>query len=145
MMSRVYRKILRTIQGLPTRCPNSALGSLDVPSMVLQRQICFANSLAAMSSSDFPRQVLECRLSLPNCTVIPVWENSLLDLKLPSLHCLLSKSRGKPAWKRSIKRYCVSINNFSSLTVANTIRYPRCLLNLVKPLPSGSSVSKIVR
>ena len=109
MMSRVHRKILRTIQGLPTRCPNAALntllGSLDVPSMILQRQICFANSLAAMSSSDFPRQVLECRLSLPNCTgIIPVWENLLLDLKLPSLHCLVSKSRGKLAWKRSIKK-----------------------------------------
>ena len=39
MLSRVHRKIIRTMQGLPTRCPsiasNSLIGSLDIPDLVL--------------------------------------------------------------------------------------------------------------
>ena len=140
MMSRVHRKILRTIQGLPTRCPNSALntllGSLDVPSLILQRQICFVNSLAAMSISDFPRQVLECRLTLTSCSgIVPIWENSLLDLKLPSLHCLISKCRGKLAWKRSIKKLLLIKQHLELLDCCDRYLISSLPIKLGKPPP----------
>ena len=46
LLERVHRKILRTIQGFPTRCPVSALngsvGSLDIDSRIIQRKLSFA-------------------------------------------------------------------------------------------------------
>ena len=47
MLERVHRKILRTIQGLPTRCPSvaltSLLGSRDISSFISQQQLTFIN------------------------------------------------------------------------------------------------------
>ena len=57
-------------------------------------------------SGDFPRQVLESRLTLSNCSgIVPLWKIHLFDLKLPSFHYLISKCRGKLAWKWSIKKF----------------------------------------
>ena len=70
LISRVHRKILRTIQGLPTRCSSNALtaliGSCDISHLIQIRQLSFINSLTNMSQSDLPRQVLLARLESPS-------------------------------------------------------------------------------
>ena len=44
MLERTHRKLLRTIQGLPTRCPSLALSSsLEISALVDCRQLCFIN------------------------------------------------------------------------------------------------------
>ncbi len=52
MLERTHRKLLRTIQGLPTRCPSLALssliGSLEISALVDCRQLCFINSVACI-------------------------------------------------------------------------------------------------
>ena len=63
MLERVHSKILRTIQGLPTRCPLTALrnllGSRSISSFIAQRQLAFINSIATMDSSALPHRLLE--------------------------------------------------------------------------------------
>ena len=55
MLERVHSKILCTIQGLPTRCPLSALrnllGSRSLSSFISHRQQAFVNSITIMDSS----------------------------------------------------------------------------------------------
>ena len=66
MLEHVHRKILRTIQGLPIRCPSialtSLLGSRDISSFISQQQLTFINSITSMSSTDLPRLILQQRL-----------------------------------------------------------------------------------
>ena len=76
MLERVHRKILRTIQGLPVRCPSvaltSLLGSRDISSLISQQQLTFINSITSMSTTDLPRLILERRLSNPSLSgIIP--------------------------------------------------------------------------
>ena len=81
MLERAHSKILRTIQGLPTRCPlaalRSLLGSRSISSFLAQRQLAFVNPLATMDSSALPRKLLEFRIScnpksgcIPNCSIL---------------------------------------------------------------------------
>ena len=60
LISRVHRKILRRILGLPTRCSNNALsafvGSCDIGYLIQIHQLCFINSLTNNISES--RQVL---------------------------------------------------------------------------------------
>ena len=61
MLERSHSKILWTIQGLPTRCPLTALrnllGSRSIASYIDQRQVAFVNSIATMSPATLPRRV----------------------------------------------------------------------------------------
>ena len=63
VLERTYCKILRTIQGLPIRCPTAALqsliGSRSISSYISQRQMAFINSIVNMEASDLPKQLLE--------------------------------------------------------------------------------------
>ena len=95
MLSRVHRK---TIQGVPTRCRLIALkpliGSLDILDLIVQRQLCFANSLAAMSPSDMPKKVLEARLRLTiRVGIIPVCRHlSSLSHSLSLVNIIILKT-----------------------------------------------------
>ena len=120
MLERIHRKILRTIQGLPIRCPSKALtsllGSRDISSLISQHQLTFINSIASMSPDDLPRQLLAARLATsPTSGVIPTWNHLLDDLHLPSLAELFDNPRPKDMWKNSIKRL-LNIEHYISLT-----------------------------
>ena len=70
IMERVHRKILRTIQGLPTQCITSAVlslfGSTCMYSLVQQRQLTFVHSLSTMANDALPK-----RSSLPESLLVP--------------------------------------------------------------------------
>ena len=109
MLERVHRKILRTIQGLPVRCPSAALtsllGSRDISSFILQQQLTFINSITSMSTTDLPRLILE-RLSNPSLSgIIPLWQRLLDNLNLPSLNSLSSTQGAKPLG-RTVAKGC---------------------------------------
>ena len=144
MLERVHRKILRTIQGLPVRCPSvaltSLLGSRDISSFISQQQLTFINSIASMSTTDLPRLILEQRLTNPLLSgIIPLWQQLLDNLHLPSLEQLISTPRGKVSWKNSNKRL-LNINHYIALT-EECPNYPigYCDLPLGKPSHHWSS------
>ena len=82
MLERVHRKILRTIQGLPVRCPSvvltTLLGSRDISSFISQQQLTFSNPITSMSTTDLPRLILERLTNPPLSGIIPLWQQ-LLD------------------------------------------------------------------
>ena len=109
ILERTHRKILRTIQGLPIRCPAAALQSLissrSISSYISQQQLAFINSIINLEASDLPKQLLEARVVNPRAQGITVtWGNLLDELCLPSIKQLLSTPRSKGTWKRSVKR-----------------------------------------
>ena len=92
IFERTHRKILRTIQGLPTRCPTTALqsliGSRSITSFISQRQLTFINSIFNMQSSDLPKQILEVRIANPNAKgITATWKNLVDKLCLPPPNC----------------------------------------------------------
>ena len=123
MLERIHRKILRTIQGLPTRCPSIALTSLlgwkDISSFTSQQQltfITFINSITSMPCTALPREMLESRLTSPSLSgVTPLWQKLLDNLHLPSIEQLLTNPNHKQLWKNSIKRL-LNIKQFILLT-----------------------------
>ena len=109
ILEHAHHKILRTIQGLPIRCPAAALqsliGSRSISSYISQRQLAFTNSIINMQASDLPKWLLETRVGNPRAKRITVtWKNLLDELCLPSIKQLLSTSGHKEIWKRSVKR-----------------------------------------
>lgn len=139
MISRVHRKILRTIQGLPTRCPSVALtsliGSLDIDLLLFQKQLSFMNTFSTFTSMDLPRQVLDARLSSPSRTgVISQWERTLSDLKLPSLPVLLSSNISKLSWKSSTKKLLLIKQHVNLMDSCE--KYPVSSLSLKLGKPS---------
>ena len=102
MLERVHQKTLRTIQGLPIRCPSLALTSLlgyrDISSLISQQQLSFINSITSMSTTDLPRLILEQRLSnLSLAGIIPRWQQLLDNLKPP-----ISSTGDLPPKKQSL-------------------------------------------
>ena len=73
MLERVHRKIIRTIQGLPTRCPSSALnglaGTLSVHSILSQRKLSFIFSISSLDPNTLVRKVVVERLNNPSLQV----------------------------------------------------------------------------
>ena len=136
----LYLKILRTIQGLPIRCPAAALqsliGSHSISSYISQHQLAFINSIINMEASDLPKQLLEVRVVNPRAKGITVtWGNLLDELCLPSIKQLLSTPRSKETWKRSVKRL---LNIRAYITALDQCeKYPLgdCDLPIGRPAP----------
>jgi hypothetical protein len=108
MLERVHRKILRTIQGLPTRCHSSSLtsmlGSTSIKSAISQRKLNFNNSVICLDEQSLPKKLLGKRSQDSNAKgLIPA---TLDCLNLPSISTLLDNPLTiKPAsWKISIKK-----------------------------------------
>ena len=105
-------KILRTIQGLPTRCPTTALQSLigsgSISSFISQRQLIFINYIISMQSSDLPKQVLEVRIVNPNAKgITATWKDLVDKLCLPSSNCY--------------SKYCIERNPGKAQSSASSI------------------------
>ena len=138
LISRVHRKILRTIQGLPTRCSSNALtaliGSCDISHLIQIRQLSFINSLTNMSQSDLPRQVLLARLESPSLSgAIPQWEKLLVQFKLPDIPSLIARGGfNKLSWKRHCKKHAF-ISEHLSLVSCEHLPISNFPLQLGKP------------
>ena len=103
ILERTHRKILRTIQGLPIRCPAAALQSLIGFHFILHLPT--TAGFHKFHHQHASQQLLEARVVNPRAKGITVnWGNLLDELCLPSIKQLLSTPRNKETWKRSIKR-----------------------------------------
>ena len=70
MLERVHWEILRTIQGLPLRCPckalQSVMGAPSITALIQQRQFNFLHSFPILPSDSLPRLIFEKRLACPS-------------------------------------------------------------------------------
>ncbi len=109
MLERAHRKILRTIQGLPTRCPavalNSLLGTLPINMCLAGRKLNFIFATLNLAPDSLARTVLLERLADPSPTSLMHSCSCLLeDFALPSLSTLSAAFPcTKYAWKKSTK------------------------------------------
>ena len=110
IFERLHRKILRTIQGLPTRCPSSALlamvGMQSVEDLIKQRKLGFILSIVNHPPDSLPRRVLEVR-SGSDCanSIVANFNVVLSELNLPDLSHLLMAQPSAPLWKRHTKNH----------------------------------------
>ena len=115
LLERVHRKIVRTVQGFPTRCPVSALngsvGSLDIDRRIIQRKLSFAYAITTLFEEYVVRSVLAERVSngFSEASVISSQTTLLRDLALPSVPELLQDSPvSLCTWKKSLKEILLS-------------------------------------
>ena len=148
MLNRIHRKILRTIQGLPVRCPSVALtaliGSNDIQKLIQARQLSFVNSFACMAETDLPKQVLLARLnSNMNKGTIHGWERAISDLNLPDITSLTSMGgKNKPSWKRHIKKQIYISQQLNLIDLCDSYHVANISLKLGKPCRIWSSTRK---
>ncbi len=97
MLERVHRKILRTIQGLPTRCPSTVLNCLlgTVP---------INTAIVSLNPSSLARTVLLKRLGdHGQSSIIHSWALTLEEYALPSIPDLkIALPCSKLSWKKLI-------------------------------------------
>ena len=140
MLERVHRKILRTIQGLPTRCPSSALntllGSDDVVSRIRQRKLNFVNSVANLDNNTLAKKLLLARAEDPQAKGLIPNLNQLLDeFNLPGLVPLLTQHPTKPeTWKRFSKRQTAIKSFLSFLNDCEGYFVGECEFTLGRPM-----------
>jgi len=101
-----HRKILRTIQGLPFRCPKEGIGTLlgcpTIADLISWNKLL---SIVALPNAALPKQVLQCRLQKPNATAwISLLEAHMDVLNPPSAATLLQNTPSKSCWKRCITK-----------------------------------------
>ena len=109
MFERPHSKILRTIQGLPIRCPKESIGILlgcsTISDLITYKKLSFLISIAALPPSAFPRQVLQCRLQESHTKAwIPLLETQINDLNLPNIAILLQNTPSKSCWKKCVTK-----------------------------------------
>ena len=116
MMERVHRKILRTIQGLPSCCPSSSLnallrsndallGSNDIESRIAQRKLNFINSCSCLDDTSLLKRLLLARVADPSVKgLVPKLEELLDQYNLPGISSLLRQSHIKPSPGRGLLR-----------------------------------------
>ena len=109
MLERSHRKILRTIQGLPLRCPKEGVGTLlgcsTIADLITTKKLSFLLSIATLPSEARPRQVLQCRLQESHTkSWITLLESQINELNLPNIATLIQNTPTKSCWKRCIKK-----------------------------------------
>ena len=96
-LERVHRKILRTMQDLPTRCPSSSLTTLmgmqSVDTLIQQRSLGFVMVTANLPSESIARRVLVARAGSSSVKgVVRRFQDVLAKHSLPDLSTLLSNT-----------------------------------------------------
>ena len=147
MMERVHRKILRTIQGLPSCCPSSSLnallgsndallGSNDIESRIAQRKLNFINSCSCLDDTSLLKRLLLARVADPSVKgLVPKLEELLDQYNLPGISSLLRQSHIKPeSWKRSIKKQIHIKSYLRFLSDCMGYHIGECDIKLGRPL-----------
>ena len=106
MLERAHRKILRTIQGLPIRCPKESIGTLlgcsTISDLITYKKLI---SITALPYTALLRQVLQYRLQEPHTKAcIPLLESQINDLNLPNIAILLRNTPSKSCWKKCVTK-----------------------------------------
>ena len=145
MFERAHRKILRTIQGLPIRCPKESIGTLlgcsTISDLITYKKLSFLISIAALPPTALPRQVLQCRLQEPLTKAwIPLLETQINDLNLPNIAALLQNIPSKSTWKKCVTKILGTQAHLHLLNQAET----KCDLELLSMCaPNFSSPSPL--
>ncbi len=121
MIERIHRKILRTIQGLPIRCPFLALTSL-----IGSLGLCFINSIAHMSAEDLPKRVLLERLLLDKDSgLLKTWSALVSTHPFPPLLTMVSNGKSKDSFKAAARKsmligqYIALVDSCSNLPISS--------------------------
>ncbi len=137
MLERVHRKILRTIQGLPTRCPsialNCLLGIVPVSKSIDSRKLNFLFSILNLNPSSLARITLLERLADHSpSSIIHSWTQLLDEYALPTIQDLLNDLPcSKLSWKNAIKAIMSSQQQTQLQLQCGSILLKKCSSNSV--------------
>ena len=140
LLERVHRRILRTIQGLPLRCPSilltKLLGISSINDLISQRFLGFIIATANLPPDSLARQVLVARESTPNVKgVIKRYRLLLSGLNLPELTALLNTPPKNEPWKAFIKKNLALQAHVEFLETQDASYLGSCNLQLHRPAP----------
>ena len=140
ILERVHRRILRTIQGLPLRCPSilltKLLGISSIADLISQRSLGFIIATANLPSDSLARQVLVARAATPNAKgTIKRYRELLSGLSLPELSALLSTPPKNEPWKAFIKKNLALRAHVDFLETQDASYLGSCDLQLHRPAP----------
>ena len=111
MLERFHRKILRTIQGLPTRCPSLALlyllGVQPISHLIAQRSLSFVVSTLNLPDDAVAKRVLLVRISdsATKSGLISRYQSLFHTYDLPALSSIIHKPPMPAAWKVFLKKH----------------------------------------
>ena len=121
MFERLHRKILRTIQGLPTRCPVSAihllLGVPPIKFIILEKKLLFLHSVLRLRNHCLCKKTLLCRMNdqtRNSKSWVSQTEQALKSLLLPSCHSLHSNLPSAAAWRKTVHEV-IALRSFQEL------------------------------
>ena len=109
MYERVHWKILRTIQGLPIRCPKvGVLWMADtkyIKDIVLKEKLIFLHSILQLPDHAAPKQVLlACLSSTSPKSWINTLQRHLDEINLPDISTLAANTPSAGIWHRCVDR-----------------------------------------
>ena len=137
-LEQAHRKILRTILGLPLRCPSSSLTTLlglqSVEDNIKQRMLGFIVSTVNLPSDSLPRKILMARANSSNPKgVVKRFNEVLSDLNLPDLSELLSSPPKTSIWKSHTKKHLALRAQLEFLESCEMYHISSCHLKLLRP------------
>ena len=139
-LERVQRRVLRTIQGLPVRCPSTCLtkllGVISIEDNTIERSLGFIVATANLPVDSLARQVLVARANSPGATgVVKRYGEILEQLNLPDLPTLLAAPPKTSVWKAHVKRSLALRAHVEFMEICGSLLLGSCDLKLLKPAP----------
>ena len=149
-LERVHRKIPRTIQGLPTRCPSSSLitlmGAQSVDMLIQQRSLGYIVVTANLLPEYIARRVLVARASSSSVKgEVKRFQDILAKHSLPDLSTLLSNTPSSNVWKSHVCKYLVLKAYLEFLEECDAYHLSSCSLKLLKLDPHWAAMFKDVK
>ena len=145
MLERFHRKILRTVQGLPTRCPSLALlqllGVQPISHLIAQRSLSFVVSTLNLPDNAVAKRVLLVRISdsATKSGLISRYQLLFHTYDLPALSSIIHKPPMPAAWKVFLKKHFAIREHLDFLAACDHLPLSDCqALKLLKPAPHWS-------